>query len=67
MSKKSSKIIKRMMKLNEFATNMRPIKTSNDATVSMVVAAKMRAYMFLSLKIAIIPNKINNQDRAKIR
>ena len=66
MSKNRSRIIKRMMKLNELATNMRPIKTSRDATVSIVVAANMRAYMFLSLKIAIIPNKIKNHDKAKI-
>jgi hypothetical protein len=65
-SKNSKSITSLMIKLNDPAANINPIKTRRLATVSIVVAAKIRAYIFFSLKIAIIPNIINSQDIARI-
>jgi hypothetical protein len=55
-----------MIKLNESATNISPIKTSRLATVSIVVAARILAYMFFRRKIVIIPKRIKIQDKARI-
>ncbi len=63
MSKNSNKIINRIIKSSELAIKATPIIKIIEATVSMVVAAKILEYRFLSLKIAIIPKIMNIHDK----